>query len=192
VALELSREDLIAVSSALERVAAPVDAEVAAAKQAWPSVADGVRRTITPAARIAIERAATSAGAILAPSPLTRAQAPSLTGPASAIAGLFDSYSLLASRGWRLIAATAEKLQSGSSTAARFARENAALYMESVYDGHFSLAQIGKTLTAGYRALGGAGAFGAALTPARVSALAASYSEAHDRLHPHVGVRLGS
>jgi hypothetical protein len=191
-ALKLSREDLIAVCSALERVTAPAGAEVAAAKHAWPSVADGLPRAVTPAARSAIEAAAASAAAIPTPSPLTRAQAPSLTGPASEIAGLFDSYLLLASRGWQLIAATTEKIQRGSSTAARFARENVPLYIESVYDGHFSLAQIGKKLRDGYRALGGASAFGTALTPARVSALAGTYSEARDRLHPHVGVRLGS
>jgi hypothetical protein len=180
------------VSSALERDAAPVDAEVAAARQAWPSVADGLRRVVTPTARGAIEAAAASAGAIPTPSPLTRTQAPSLTGPASEITGLFDNYLSLASRGWQLIAATTEKIQRGSTPAARFAGENVALYIESVYDGHFSLAQIGKKLRAGYRVLGGASAFGTALTPARVSALAGTYSEARDRLHPHVGVRLGS
>jgi hypothetical protein len=191
-AAKLSREDLIAACSALERVAAPVDAEVAAAKHAWPFLAHGLPRAITPQASGAIEGAAASAGAIPTPSPLTRALAPSLTGPASEIAGLFDGYVVLASRGWHLIAATTGKIQSGSSAAARFARENVALYIESVYDGHFSLAQIGKRLRAGYRALGGAGAFGTALTPARVSALAGTYSESHGRLHPHVGVRLGS
>ena len=67
-----------------------------------------------------------------------------------------------------------------------------ALYIESVYDAHFGLAQIGKKLLAGYRKLGGQAAFGAALTQGEVDALADAYSEATDRLHPHVGVRLGS
>ena len=76
--------------------------------------------------------------------------------------------------------------------AARFARENAALYIESVYDGHFSLAQIGKKLLDGYRKLGGPAAFGTALTQQEVDALAHAYSEDADRLHPHVTARLGS
>ena len=75
---------------------------------------------------------------------------------------------------------------------ARFARENVALYIESVYDGHFALAQIGKQLLDGYRTLGGQAPFGGTLTQAEVDALASAYSEAADRLHPHVGVRLGS
>ena len=77
-------------------------------------------------------------------------------------------------------------------SAARFARANVALYIESVYDAHFSLAQIGKHLLAAYKTLGGGGAFGASLTPAEVDALARAYSEGQDRLYPHVGVRFGS
>ena len=49
-----------------------------------------------------------------------------------------------------------------------------ALYIESVYDGHFALAQIGKQLAAGYAKLGGATAFGRSLTPAQVQQLAAT------------------
>ena len=64
--------------------------------------------------------------------------------------------------------------------------------MESVYDGHFDLAQIGKQLPAAYRTLGGPTAFGQALTQAEVDALARTYSEASVRLHPHPGVRLGT
>ncbi len=66
------------------------------------------------------------------------------------------------------------------------------MYIESIYDAHFTLAQIGKKLLAGYEKLGGASDFGTALTQAEVNALAGAYSEASDRLHPHVGVRLGS
>ena len=67
-----------------------------------------------------------------------------------------------------------------------------ALYVESIYDAHFTLAQIGKQLLLGYRRLGEASAFGRTLSEDEVSALARSYSEAAARLHPHVGVRLGS
>ena len=80
----------------------------------------------------------------------------------------------------------------GPPSAARFARANVGLYIESVYDGHFTLAQIGKQLLAGYGELGGPSAFGSLLSAAEVDALAQTYSEANDRLHPHVGVRLGS
>ncbi len=88
----------------------------------------------------------------------------------------------------------------GSSTAnaaltlegEKFARENVGLYIESVYDGHFDLAQIGKRLEKGYHNLGGEAVFGSSLTSAEVTALADAYSEAATRLHPHVGVRLGS
>lgn len=88
----------------------------------------------------------------------------------------------------------------GSSTAnaaltlegEKFARENVGLYIESVYDGHFDLAQIGKRLEKGYHNLGGEAVFGSSLTSAEVTVLADAYSEAATRLHPHVGVRLGS
>ncbi|HTZ65560.1 MAG TPA: hypothetical protein VMB51_15760 [Solirubrobacteraceae bacterium] len=76
--------------------------------------------------------------------------------------------------------------------AARFARANVDLYIESVYDGHFELAQISEKLHKAYQNLGGPSAFGKSLTPAEVNAVAAAYSEASARLRPHVGVRLGS
>jgi hypothetical protein len=191
-ALKLSREDLLAVCSALELAESQTAAEVAAAKQAWHFIADGPPRVIAPSTQRAIEAAAASAAAIRLPAPLTRIQSTSLTGPAADLAGLFRSYVLLSSRGWRLIAPALSAIQHGAHASAVFARENVALYIESVYDGHFALAQIGKKLLAGYRALGGSRAFGDSLAPARVRALARAYSEASDRLHPHVGVRLGS
>ena len=69
-----------------------------------------------------------------------------------------------------------DQIEHGSPAGARFARENVALYIESVYDGHFDLAQIGKQLSDGYRELGGPAAFGRALTQAEVDALARVYS----------------
>lgn len=139
-----------------------------------------------------MQAAATAAAAVSLPAPLTEAQASSLTGPAAQIAGLFRSYVLLSDRGWRLIAAAIAQIEGGPPAAAAFARRNAALYVDSVYDGHFSLAQIGRKLADAYRRLGGASAFGGALAPARVSTLQAAYSETSDRLHPHVAVRLGA
>jgi hypothetical protein len=51
---------------------------------------------------------------------------------------------------------------------------------------------MASSLRDGYRALGGPAAFGSALTPGEVDALAGTYSEPTDRLYPHAGARLGS
>jgi hypothetical protein len=191
-ALRLQREDLIGVARALQQVQAPVDAEVAAAKVVWPAIANGLPAGAVQSSRPEIAIAAARAAAIRLPAQLQEARAASLTGPAAQIAGLLRSYVLLSSRGWTLISAALEQIAHGTPTGVRFARGNVALYIESVYDGHFTLAQIGKKLRAGYHKLGGASAFGAALSQGAVAELGARYSEASDRLHPHVGVRLGS
>jgi len=192
-ALKLQREDLLAVTRALKSVEAPVAREVQATKAAWPLIANGLpadTTAISGAPRAA--QAANSAAQLNVPPLFSEAQAATLSGPAAQLAGLYRSYALLSSRGWKLLDATIEQVETGSPASARFARENAALYIESIYDGHFTLAQIGKKLLAGYRKLGGPADFGATLPQAEVDALAAAYSEARDRLHPHVGVRLGS
>jgi hypothetical protein len=190
--VRLQREDLLAVSHALQRVERTVAGEVAATKAAWPLIANGLPRDTTTVARAPIRAAAETATKLEVPALLKEAQAVGLTGPAAALAGLFRSYSTLASRGWQLIGAAIDQIEHGSPRAARFARANVALYIESVYDGHFNLAQIGKSLVSAYRKLGGASMFGKVLTQAEVDALARAYSEEADRLHPHVGVRLGS
>jgi hypothetical protein len=190
-ALRLEREDLVAVSRALQTVQAPVAREVAAAKTAWPQLASGLPRPPSTA-RPSVAAASDSTGQIKAPPLLEQAQSASLTGPASQLAGLFSTFNGLTSNGWQMIGAAIEQIEHGSPASARFARENVALYIDSVYDGHFSLAQIGKKLLDGYAMLGGQTAFGAALSQATVDELARAYSEPEDRLHPHVGVRLGS
>jgi hypothetical protein len=192
-ALKLQREDLVAVSRALKDVQAPIAREVAATKAAWPLIANGLPTEITIVSRSAQASAATASAARLRlPALLGETQARTLTGPASQISGLVRSYALLSARGWKLLDAAFAQVESASPANARFARKNAPLYIESVYDAHFTLAQVGKKLLAGYAKLGGAGDFGNALTQAEVDSLAAAYSEASDRLHPHVGVRLGS
>ena len=191
-ALQLQREDLVAVSRALKTAEGSVGAEVAATRAAWSLIANGLPSDTRTIRRPPIAAATASAAKVKVPALMEEAQAASLTGPAAGLAGLFRSYSGLASRGWQLIGATIEEIQHGSPAAARFARENAALYIESIYDAHFDLAQMGRQLSAGYRKLGGQAAFGGALSQAEVDALASTYSEASDRLHPHVGVRLGS
>ncbi|HYM55495.1 MAG TPA: hypothetical protein VES97_09045 [Solirubrobacteraceae bacterium] len=191
-ASRLEREDLIAASRALKSAEGSVATEVAATKAAWRLIANGLPADATTVARAPIQAAAGNAAKLEVPGLFQEAQAVSLTGPAAGLAGLFRSYSRLATRGWQLIGASIDAIEHGSAVAARFARANVALYIESVYDAHFSLAQIGRKLVEGYRKLGGADAFGAALTQAEVDGLAWAYSEASDRLHPHVGVRLGS
>jgi hypothetical protein len=192
-ALKLQREDLVAVSRALKDVQAPIAREVSATKAAWGLIANGLPAEITTVSRSPqAHAAAASAARLRLPAVLGEAQARTLTGPASQISGLVRSYALLSARGWKLLDAAVAQVESASPPNARFARKNAPLYIESIYDAHFALAQIGKKLRAGYEKLGGAGDFGTALTQAEVDALAAAYSEASDRLHPHVGVRLGS
>jgi hypothetical protein len=190
----LQREDLIAVSHALKSAQGSVKAEVASARTAWRLVATGLpsERSAIAATRAPVAAAAENAARIQLPQVLKEAQARSLTGAGSQLAGLYRSYVALARRGWTLIGAAIGEIQNGSPATARFARENVALYIESVYDGHFSLAQIGKKLLASYVKLGGAAAFGPDLSRAEAEALADIYSEGAIRLHPHVGVRLGS
>ncbi len=192
-ALKLEREDLVATAAALRSMQAPVAREVAATKASWGLIANGLPQdTRVVSSSPAAARALTSSSQLRLPSIFGEAQARELTGPASQISGLFRAYALLCSRGWRLLFSSIAQIQSGTPAAARFARANAALYVESVYDAHFTLAQIGKQLRKAYDKLGGAGAFGTALSAAQVDRLTAAYSEASDRLHPHVGVRLGS
>jgi hypothetical protein len=192
--LRLQRQDLLAASRALRQAEAAVSAELAASKRAWRLVANGLPADEAglAGARPAVEVAARSAAEVRVPEQFKEDQLRSLTGPASALGGLFHSYAVLAQRGWSLIAYSIRQIQSGPGAAARFARENAPLYIESVYDAHFALAQVGKKLHDGYLHLGGADAFGASLAPGEVERLARTFSEERARLHPHVGVRLGS
>ncbi|HEX3909945.1 MAG TPA: hypothetical protein VHW67_04490 [Solirubrobacteraceae bacterium] len=192
-ALKLQREDLASASRALQSVEVPVAHEVAATKAAWPLIANGLPDELGSVSQAqAVKTAELSAAALRLPALFGEAQVRTLTGPAAQIAGLFRSYALLSARGWKLLNASLAQSESGSPRVARFARENAPLYIESIYDAHFTLAQIGKKLVAAYSKLGGAGDFGAALTQAEVDGLARTYSEASDRLHPHVAAEPGA
>lgn len=189
-ALKLQREDLVAASKALGESEASVAAEAAASRKLWPRIAGATTASLSALPRS--PRDAEALARLPVPALFGEAQARSLTGPASQIAGLFRPSALLSTRGWQMLLAGSEQIQSGSAKAARFAQENAPLYVESIYDGHFALAQIGKKLLAGYEKLGGPRSFGASLTQAQVNALARAYSEPSIRLYPHVRVRLGS
>jgi hypothetical protein len=188
----LEREDLVSVAHALVRAQSFVQREVASTKAAWAHVANGLPANTAAIPRAAIDMAARDAEAVPTPAPMQEAQASMLTGPGATLAGFFRSYSGLAARGWQMIGSTIDVIERGTPASTRFARANVALYVESVYDAHFTLAQIGKQLRSGFHRLGGPGAFGTALGQHEVDTLAGAYSEAAVRLHPHVGVRLGS
>lgn len=192
--LRLEREDLVAVCRALQRAQGQVRGELAAAKRAWPSIADGLPASASALAgtRAVVALAQQSAARLPEPPPMTETENRYLTGPGSPLAGLYRSYVGLSTRGWTLIGAAIEEIAHGTPRAARFARATVGLYIESVYDGHFDLAQIDRRLTDGYRKLGGQATFGGALTQAEVRALGETYSQSSARLYPHPGVRFGS
>jgi len=192
VGLRLQREDLIAGARALSQAQGQVDREAQASRAAWPIVANGLPGQLSDEQRAAIAAAVRASAAMQLPGIFQEARAQALTGPASSIVGDFREFAGLATRGWQMIQYTAQQLEAGSAAAASFARANVDLYIESVYDGHFGLAQVGKKLSEGYEKLGGADAFGSALTQAEVQRLAGAYSAARFRLHPHDGVKYGS
>lgn len=84
-----------------------------------------------------------------------------------------------------MIDATVTAIASAPPVQASFARENSPLYIDAVYDAHFDLSLLGKSLLSGYERLGGPSAFGATLTQSQVDALAAAYSIPGVRLEPH-------
>ena len=187
------REDLVAAAHGLRRAEPSAAREMAAARIAWPLVAGGLPAAgpVPPATRTALSVASAAAGAIVLPPLMGEVRARSLTGPAAGITGLYRTFYVLTERGWTLVAAAAGEIDGGSAVAAGFARKNVALYIDSVYDGHFDAALLGKSLLAGYEKLGGPSAFGDSLTQTEVDALAGAYSPATERLHPHSGVKLG-
>jgi hypothetical protein len=164
-------------------VQAAVQREVASARGAWPLIAAGLPRVPSPTLDAAVGRA--SAGARALPEPHFMSAPARLTGPAAGIAGIYEDYARLAERGWRLMDATVGAIGKGAPVAASFARENSSLYIYAIYDGHFDLSLLGKSLLSAYQRLGGPQAFGARLPPGEVGALATAYSIPAVRLEPH-------
>lgn len=189
--LRLQREDLIATAQALGQAQGEVAREVAATKSAWPLVANGLPAKIATEDEAKIATATRLALALKLPGVLGEHRSEGLTGAGASLAGTFRAFAELSGRGWQMIQASYLAGRSDTS-AASFDRANVALYIESVYDAHFGLAQIGKKLLAGYEKLGGPAVFGSTLPRAEVERLARDYSEASARLHPHTGVKLGS
>ena len=185
------RHDLVVAAHALAGAQAATTKEVAATKAAWPLVSHGLPSQLSASDRAKIAAAHADTNGLHLPSLFGQARSHGLTGPAASVAGAYDGYVGLSWTGWKMIEA-ALKASAAGGTRASFARANSPLYIESVYDGHFSVSQIGKKLVEGYAKLGGPAAFGGALTQAEVNRLAAAYSEEAARLHPHPGVKLGS
>jgi len=159
-------------------------------KATWPLVANGLPANLA-AARPRVAAAAAQARTVRLPALFDEPRARELVWPSSKMAGDFRDYQALVGRGWAMILYSIDQIGRGGA-GAKFARENAGLYIESVYDGHFAAAQIGKNLLVNYKKLGGAGAFGRALPQAEVERLAAIYSEPRYRLYPHTAVKYGT
>lgn len=192
VGLQLQREDLALAGRNLTAIEQALEREGQAAKSAWPLILAGLPSPGDAAARARIHETAVLAEALPLPPLFREEPARRLTGPAAQLAGTYGTFYRLATRGWRLVDYSYTQLSQGSATAARFARANVALYIESVYDAQFVLAQIGKQLASGYKRLGGPPEFGATLTQLEVDRLAGVYSEPAFELKPHVVARLGS
>jgi hypothetical protein len=152
---------------------------------------DGLPAHVAPVTLARVAEAGARARQLTMPALFTEARTRELTGPGAGIAGQFRFFAELAVRGWTMTQAAIEVTEHGPPASARFARANAALYIESLYDAHFGLGQIGKNLLKGYRRLGGGATFGASLSQQEVDALAGVFSPGV-ALHPHAGVRLGS
>ncbi|MGO9490598.1 MAG: hypothetical protein ACLQBB_16445 [Solirubrobacteraceae bacterium] len=190
--LRLQRADLIATAAALSGAQREVDSEVTSTKAAWPIVVNGLPARLGTAQQALIARAAAQAAGLKVPDIFQEQRAETITGPGNPLAGDFRNFASLSAIGWRMIVYAIEQRRGGTPPAVRFTAANVPLYIDSVYDAHFGLAQIGKKLLAGYKHLGGAATFGSSLSQAEVERLAGVYSEARYRLHPHSGVKLGS
>ena len=203
--LRVERAHLALVAHGLLVAEPSIGREIAAAKAAWKGIAKGLPAQVSPTSRSLIARALDRTQRIATPRFVSYAG--ELTGAAAAIAGLELSFEQLSQRGWTMTLAAAGHLggPAGSSlalargpagagsaatpaplspAALRFVRANASLYIGSVYDGHYNLSVVGERVREAYAQLGGAEAFGAALRPALVAALARFYAPRIVRLTP--------
>lgn len=185
--LALERTQLVQVSMSLQASEGAVHEEVAASRRAWPSIASGLPPTLSPALRAAVALASAKAAAL--PVPPFLAEPRQLTGPAAGIAGLYESYERLAPRAWRLTLASINAIAGitpgVTPTVASFERQNSAFYIDAIYDAHYNLSLLGKSLLEAYEKLGGPGTFGAKLPADTLASLAAAYSIPAVRLEPH-------
>ena len=169
--LALRRLDLVFVSHALEHAEASIQLEVNASRQPWSLIAHGFPSKIGDSLRGQVSVASSRASSIRAPGFMVSVpgpimlQKPRLTGPAAGVAGLFQSYASLSRHGWKIIGTVLDGLRTGQPQGTHFLRDNADLYLSCVYDGHFDLALIGKSLLYAYNQLGGSKQFGDAHSP---------------------------
>jgi len=189
---KLENEDLVAVTAALAAVAPQVEAEVDATKAAWPAILGGVKGRPTAATRAKVALAAKRAAQLRLPALLSEEGSAQLTGPASPLASRFRSFQTLGSRSWQLLESSLAQIEHGSRGQAEFARRNLPLYIESIYDAHFTLSETGKQLLAAYKKLGGEETFGSSLTQSQIQQLAERYSQGRNELSPKEQVKLGS
>jgi hypothetical protein len=192
VEARLQREDFVAVARVLQGVEPAVDSEVAAARAAWPFILDGLPAQIGARARARILAAVESALRMPLPALMAERQAAALTGPGSPLAGRYRDFWGLCRDSWKQLAAALGEIEHGSPRAARFARATAALYVEGIYDAHYSIAEAGEQVSAAYQTLGGAPVLGAVMSERAVGQLAASFTRPRDELSPHERVKLGS
>lgn len=181
--LTLERTQFAQVAGGLLSARPGVAREVAASRAAWREIAGGLPSSFSYSLRGQVAAASAQAGAL--PQPAFLASAKRLTGPAAGLAALYETFTRLAERGWRLTDASIASISGGSSADARFARGNSSLYIDSIYDAHFDLSLLGKSVAKGYERLGGPSAFGAKLTQAQIERLAAAYAIPTARLAPH-------
>jgi hypothetical protein len=189
---KLENEDLSAVTAELEAAAPQVQAEVAAARAAWPAILGGVRGRPTASTRAKVAAAAQRAAQVPLSSLLSEEGSAQLTGPAFSLAGQFRAFRTLGSRSWQLLDTSLEEIDHGSPAEARFARQNLPLYIESIYDAHFTLGGIGKKLLDAYKRLGATRKTSGSPTPAEIEQLADMYSKERNELSPKERVKLGS
>ncbi|MDE3069633.1 MAG: hypothetical protein KGJ43_02775 [Acidobacteriota bacterium] len=194
-ALRTRGADLAQAAHALLALEGPVAREVAASRAAWPLIAYGLvhRRlrksarqqevgALSPAGRRAIALAAQRAREL--PHTLM-ANAETLTGPAAAMAGYYEYFSGLASNGWAQIDAAAGVLASGPAAARAFERANVNTFVIAVWDAHFDLSLIPKTMRAAYKNLGGSHGTSRGLDGGEAAQIERAYSPGAVRLAPH-------
>jgi hypothetical protein len=181
------RAHLAFVARGLRSVEPRVRHELATARAAWPAIAHGLPSSPAEGVLAKVQAAMEAVEAV--PPPRFVSLIGELAGPAISIAQLFRFSQALVTAGWQHVESALSA--SAGTPAARFARANSSLYIESIYQGMFKLSEIGPRLQAAYLQLGGAQLFGTKLTHARIRSIAGTYGPS-DKLKPHAVLRPAS
>jgi hypothetical protein len=181
--LALERAQFVQVSHALRSTESIVQREVKASRGVWPSISNGLPTVLSPSLKAAVSKATATAKTL--PEEPIASDPSKLTGPAAGITSIYESYVRLAERGWLLTQASILAIANGTPAQASFSRANSSLYIDAIYDSHYNLSLLGKSLLSGYEKLGGPAAFGGKLTQSEVESLASAYSIPAVRLQPH-------